>query len=1225
MRGAIGGGVRRWALAAVLVLAGALSVGAPAASAAGEPWWHVQQDAVPTDVSAAAQQAEVQEVKALEEETPLGRGSVFEATVNGAEVGLFATEPLAATLKEFGVNVSVLSRGALQAALETAYGAGEVAVGEAGGGEPGTVFVVRSTHAKSVAAIEVATLGFGGASARVTVAGRPAGEVVLRATDVGDGSIEGASVPVQVADVLPAGLEAVGIAGVVDGLFNEGRSSGPHGSVVCVLASLSCTLGEDEPVLNTLEVRVAVDVSDPGVGLGVDRVSVSGGGAPSVVRSQPVDVSEMSAPFGIEPGTFEVQPEAEGGVPDAQAGSHPFQLSTSFTFDSDGELGVVQPAQPRNVKVELPAGLVGNATLMPQCTLAEFNYERPGGVGGNACPASSAVGIVLLDLSLSETTVGQPIGAPFALPVFNLVPGAGEPARFGFFVSRVPVILNTSVRTGRDYGVTVTTNNATQVPLFASIDVIIWGDPNSPVHNGERGWECTNQNPGCQQSFEAPQTPFLTLPTSCEGQFRASMTANGWTEPAYVPSVPSSFAEQLTGCNQVPFSPSIEVAPDVQSSSSASGLAVDLRVPQTVSESGDALGEGTLRNITVKLPEGVALNPADAEGLESCSETQIGYEGAGEGGGLLFSGALPEPLEPGVSFCPNASKIGTVTIHTPLLAHAIEGAVYLATPAPSGETGMNPFDSLLAMYIVAHDPISGVLVKVPVKVEADPATGQLAAVSDDNPPLPFSQLELHFFGGATAPLSTPAHCGAYTSGAVFEPWSGGESTSTGSLFELVSGPSGGACPGQDLPFAPSLTAGTTSVQAGGFSPFTTTLSREDGNQDLQAVQIHLPPGLSGFLAGMKLCGEAQANAGTCPGESEIGETVVSVGVGGEPYTVTGGKVYITGPYEGAPFGLSIVNPANAGPFHLGNVVVRAKIEVDPRTAQLTVTTDNQGPYKIPQLIDGIPLEIRHVNVTVNRPGFTFNPTSCDKLGLTGTLDSSEGASANLAVPFQVTNCAALAFKPDFSVSTEAKTSRTEGATLHVHLTLPDTAMGTEANVARVKVSLPKALPTPLPTLQKACTEKAFAENPASCPEASRVGEARVSTPVLEGGLSGPAYFVSHGGAKYPELIMVLTGEDGVTVQVHGETFISKQGITSATFSTVPDVPFSSFELTLPKRKYPALTANGNLCTAKNLVMPTEITGQNGAPLTQNTKIAVTGCPKAKKAHKRKKRHAKKKR
>ncbi|MGA2164619.1 MAG: hypothetical protein ABSH36_09115, partial [Solirubrobacteraceae bacterium] len=259
----------------------------------------------------------------------------------------------------------------------------------------------------------------------------------------------------------------------------------------------------------------------------------------------------------------------------------------------------------------------------------------------------------------------------------------------------------------------------------------------------------------------------------------------------------------------------------------------------------------------------------------------------------------------------------------------------------------------------------------------------------------------------------------------------------------------------------------------------------------------------------------------------------------------------------------------------------------------------------------------------------FNPTSCEPMKLTGELESSEGATANVASPFQVTNCAALSFKPEFKVSTAAKTSRTEGASLHVTLTLPSTPRGTAANVAKVKVSLPKQLPSPLKTLQKACTEKVFAENPANCPKASNVGEANVSTPVLEGGLTGPAYFVSHGGAKYPELIMVLTGEDGVTVQVHGETFISKAGITTATFATVPDVPFSTFELNLPEREYPALSANGNLCQAQaagKLLMPTEMVGQNGLVISQSTKISVTGCPKSahKKASKKKTKHPKRK-
>ena len=295
--------------------------------------------------------------------------------------------------------------------------------------------------------------------------------------------------------------------------------------------------------------------------------------------------------------------------------------------------------------------------------------------------------------------------------------------------------------------------------------------------------------------------------------------------------------------------------------------------------------------------------------------------------------------------------------------------------------------------------------------------------------------------------------------------------------------------------------------------------------------------------------------------------------------------------------------------------MRSKVDVDPTDAHLTVVSD-----AFPTILDGIPLQLQHINVPVNRPDFVFNPTNCEPMKLTGVLGSSEGASADVATPFQVTNCAALSFKPEFAVSTSAKTSRLDGASLHVSLTLPAGAQGTKANVAKVKVSLPKQLPSPLKTLQKACTEKVFAENPSNCPVASRVGEAKVQTPVLEGRLSGPAYFVSHGGARYPELIMVLTGEDGVTVQVHGETFISKQGITTATFSTVPDVPFANFELELPEREYPALSANGNLCQAQaagKLLMPTEIIGQNGLVIKQSTKISVSGCPKQKKATKKK--------
>jgi hypothetical protein len=542
--------------------------------------------------------------------------------------------------------------------------------------------------------------------------------------------------------------------------------------------------------------------------------------------------------------------------------------------------------------------------------------------------------------------------------------------------------------------------------------------------------------------------------------------------------------------------------------------------------------------------------------------------------------------------------------------------VYLASQ------NANPFGSLIAMYIVAEDPVSGTLVKLPGEVALNQATGQIVSTFRNTPELPFEELELHFFGGERAPLATPPRCGAYTTTAAFAPWSANESIDSTSTFNITSGPNGSPCPGPVLPFSPFLTGGTTNINAGAFSPLTTTIGREDGQQDMQSVQLRMPAGLSGLLSGVTLCPEAQANEGSCGPGSLIGETTVSAGVGNDPVTVKGGKVYITEHYAGAPFGLSIVNPVKAGPFDLERdsanpnqnpacdcVVVRAKIDVDPHTAALTITTDTTGPHAIPHLIDGIPVQIKKVNVLIDRPGFTFNPTNCNPAAITGSIASDEGASSPVSVPFQVANCATLGFAPKFSASTTAKNSKANGTSLNVKLTYPNTPFGSQANIKQVKVELPKALPSRLTTLQKACTAAQFDANPAGCPTASIIGHAKAITPLIPVPLEGPAYFVSNGGEAFPNLIIVLQGY-GVTVELIGDTFINKKGITSSTFKTVPDQPVTSFELNLPESPHSALTALGNLCTQK-LAMPTEFIAQNGTVIHRGTPVAVAGCPKHK--------------
>jgi hypothetical protein len=412
-------------------------------------------------------------------------------------------------------------------------------------------------------------------------------------------------------------------------------------------------------------------------------------------------------------------------------------------------------------------------------------------------------------------------------------------------------------------------------------------------------------------------------------------------------------------------------------------------------------------------------------------------------------------------------------------------------------------------------------------------------------------------------------------------------------------------------FAPGFVAGTSNNQAGGFSPFSVTLTRDAGQQTLGGVRLQMPAGLLGVLKNVPLCGDAQAAAGTCGAESLVGHTTVGAGAGSNPFYL-GGQVFLTGPYKGAPFGLSIVVPAVAGPLNLGTVVVRAKIEVDRHTAQLTITSD-----PLPTIVQGIPLDLRTVNVTVDRAGFTFNPTNCEALSVAGTITSSQGASASSTARFQAANCAALAFNPKFSAASPAKTSRNNGAALDVKLGYPS---GGQSNVHSVAVSLPKQLPARLTTIQQACPAATFEANPASCGEGSLIGSGTAVTPILAGPLSGPAYLVSHGGAAFPDIVVVLQGQ-GITLDLVGNINITKAGVTSATFAHIPDAPISSFELSLPEGPHSGLSAVGSLC-AKPLSMPTTIVGQNGATVKQSTAIKVTGCTVKKKATKKKHKKAK---
>ncbi|HEY5045043.1 MAG TPA: hypothetical protein VII53_04230 [Solirubrobacteraceae bacterium] len=1044
------------------------------------------------------------------------------------------------------------------------------------------------------------------------------GTIVVEASDLGDAWVNAGADPVTIVDTLPAGVTPTAVRGEGETFTERGKALEEHISCSFAGQVVTCTLSGGrllayEHLLTVVNVKVT-----PGSGHGVNEVSVSGGGAPSLTSHRALALSD-SPPYGVE--NYEITPEEEGGGLDTQAGSHPFQLTTTLGLNANtvlalnnvsGEIGLeVQPLGPftKDLRFNLPPGLVGNPTPLPQCPMKVFvNSKKP---EAPKCPDDTVVGVAT-PIAAGNNLLSNQGEVVLTEPLFNLEPALGEPARFGFQTVAGPVILDISVRTGGDYGVVVSVSDIPNLVEFIGNQVTFWGVPADPRHDNARGSKCLDHvaivgfssvEPSCP--VKAGQ-PFLVMPTSCTGPLRTSMEADLWSQPGQF-TAPKEYVFQNSegeplaqnGCNRLNFEPSISVSPDGTQGSSPTGLSVGVHVPQDASLNPVGLAESAVKEVTVALPAGIAVNPAAGDGLLACGLGEIALESAAE------------------QTCPEASKIATVEIRTPLLPNPLVGALYLAAQ------DANPFGSLIAVYIVARDPVSGVLLKLAGEVKPDAVTGQLVATFKV-PPVPFEDGVFHFFGGSRAPLGTPALCGSYTTTASISPWSGNAPVDSSSEFLITSGPNHSPC-SNPLPFSPSLTTGSLNLQAGAFTPFTTTMSRADGQQNLQGIQLHMPPGLSGLLTGVKLCGEAEANAGTCGPESLIGETTVSVGLGGNPFSVKGGRVYITGPHDGAPFGLSIVNPAKAGPYDLEKntlcdcVVVRAKIEVDPHTAALTITTDNTGPYKIPTILQGIPLEIQHVNVIISREHFTFNPTNCNKMAITGSLQSTEGASSALSVPFQVTNCATLKFAPKFAVSTAGKTSRAKGASLSVKLTYPQAPFGSQANISRVKVDLPKQLPSRLTTLQKACTAAQFDANPAGCPPASFIGHARAVTPLIPVPLEGPAIFVSHGGEAFPSLIIVLQGY-GVTLDLVGSTFISHAGITSSTFKTVPDAPVGSFELNLPEGKFSALAANGNLCkSSSKLKMPTEFVAQNGAKINESTKIAVTGCPKHKKTTKKKRK------
>ncbi|MGA9313630.1 MAG: hypothetical protein WBV77_03265 [Solirubrobacteraceae bacterium] len=887
--------------------------------------------------------------------------------------------------------------------------------------------------------------------------------------------------------------------------------------------------------------------------------------------------------FPTEPSPSEAR---EAGY--TQAAGHPAWGVTSFKINTIGEkfpnaapTGVVT-----HVRTDVAPGVSTNPEAVKQCSFEDFGKEAIPGTGffeEPKCSSGTEIGenkvVVYIgtkpspeggDLPLTgkvynlELPVGRaadfgvalPLPIPITAEIISGTPLKGTPAETAQYYAHT--LIEGDVEWGSDYHDYYEINVSPALPLISS-RLNLFGNIGNTGHGG-----------------------FITNPSNCGGSTTNTVTlestAGEKVARSYTPPIGTEGCNGLPPFEVVPFAPTFSVTPETTQSDKPTGVTADLALPHDPSPSG--IDSSQLKNATIVLPEGMTLNPSAATGLKSCTPAQIGI-------------GTRNPVT-----CPSESRLGTVSLNVPDLPETesglLTGHIYLGGTEPI-TGGSNPAQPEYTIYVTAESSRYGVLVRLQGTVKPNPTTGRVTTEFNNNPEQPFSNIKLKFKGGALAPIANPLTCGTATTNASFAPYTGNPAALSPMVesFTVDSNGTGGAC-ASPLPFVLSQSTESLPTTGGAPTSFTFNLGRADGQQYLSHVSTTLPLGLVGKIPAVTQCPEPQASQGSCSAESRIGTATTTVGAGSAPVQFSG-PVYLTGPYAGAPYGMVTVVNAAIGPFSLGNVIVRSKIEVNPYTSQVTVSSE------VPTIFKGIPLRMKTLSLAINGQGFLVNPTNCAAQTTATTLTSSGGASQSLSTPFQATGCSSLAFAPKFGASSGAKTSRANGASLVTNVNVP--AGG--ANFKSVLVTVPKQLPSRLSTLKNACLEATFNSNPNLCPANSKVGTARIKTPVLPGQLSGPAYFVSHGGAAFPDLDLVLTG-DNVTVILVGNTNISK-GVTTTNFANTPDVPFTGFELNLPTGPNSAVAANGNLCK-QSLVMPTTITAQNGKVFKQNTKINVTACP-----------------
>jgi hypothetical protein len=827
------------------------------------------------------------------------------------------------------------------------------------------------------------------------------------------------------------------------------------------------------------------------------------------------------------------------------AGAHA-DVTTEFRFSDLGEdgLGFIADGHVRRIEFDLPYGLVGDPTAFPRCTRQEFQDLD--------CPAASQVG--------DASTVLAQYGGLHHDAVYNMVPSGNEPALLAVAINDGFTTGFIRIQVRPDGGVQAVVNDLAFGAALMRSRVTLWGVPAD--HNGSG----------------ADRRPFMANPTSCVSPAVTTMRAVTYEDPDLVYEASAS-APTAQRCSTLSFEPEVTVEPSQPAAGGPTGLDVGITVPQ--SDLPDGRATAHVRDVKVVLPEGMKVSPSAADGLAACSPAEFGYE-------------TDSPIT-----CPETSKIGSMSVESPLLQGPMKGSVYLA------KQNDNPFGSLLAMYLVVRG--EGVTVKLAGRVDPDPVTGRLTTTFVDNPELPFSKMELSLKSGSRAPLVNPQTCGTYYSETRITSW-GGQVVSDTTPMTIDED-----C--QLVGFSPSFEAGSVDPTAGASSTFSLTFGRGDHDQELRDIAVDMPEGLLGKIAAVDLCPDAAAAAGTCGDASKIGSVTSSAGPGITPFYLPG-RAYLTGPYKGAPYGLSVVVPAVAGPFDLGLVVVRAAVLVDRTDASVRVVSD-----AMPRILQGIPLQIRSVNVAVDKPGFMLNPTSCAPKAVSAVVGSMNGQAAAVSSEFHASECGELPFKPSLSLALTGKRQVTTGKHPGVKAVVKQKGVG-EAGIDRAVVALPKSLALDPENAQALCefVDGTKPDLEKHCPKGSIVGRASARTPLLDKPLSGNVYFVKNvernpkTGAsirKLPMIVVALRGE--IAINLTGKSSTTKAGRLVNTFGTVPDAPISQFNLDIDGGGNGILAvtrtrrAKINVCKSKQIA-DVDMDGQNGKAHDFAATVK-TPCPK----------------